>query len=131
MLPAASQPQRADAAVVDQELTQEQVPRWRNRAAADHQIVHDHIVRYSERSAQRLFTRAFVATVQRLSRLGHLDLGYTPWGQARTAARSPVSTWPGSCCGSRETRSGRTAGRISVEEGQVHALPSARAEGTG
>ncbi|MGW1008239.1 hypothetical protein [Streptomyces sp. NPDC002520] len=55
---------------------------WRNRAAADHQIVHDHIARYGEHSAQRLFTRAFVATVQRLACLGHLDLGYTPWGQA-------------------------------------------------
>ncbi|MFD7020869.1 hypothetical protein [Streptomyces sp. NPDC059928] len=42
----------------------------------------DHIDRHGELSAQRLFTRAFVAQVQRLSGLGHLDLGYTTWGQA-------------------------------------------------
>lgn len=65
-----------------EELTREQVLDWRNRAAADHQLVFDHIDRYGETSAQRLFTRAFVAQVQRLSGLGHLDLGYTPWGQA-------------------------------------------------
>ncbi|MBT1190108.1 hypothetical protein HET69_40580 [Streptomyces sp. CJ_13] len=81
---AAPAPGRAD---VDQELiledlTREQVLGWRDRAAADHQIVLDHIARYGEHSAQRLFTRRFVATVQRLSDLGHLDLGYTPWGQA-------------------------------------------------
>ncbi|MFE4421448.1 hypothetical protein [Streptomyces sp. NPDC056817] len=70
-----------DQELVVEDLTREQVLDWRNRAAADHQIVHDHIARYSERSAQRLFTRSFVATVQRLSGLGHLDLGYTPWGQ--------------------------------------------------
>lgn len=65
-----------------EDLTREQVLDWRTRAAHDHQIVHDHIARYGEHSAQRLFTRSFVATVQRLSGLGHLDLGYTPWGQA-------------------------------------------------
>ncbi|MFI1255352.1 hypothetical protein ACH4U6_16430 [Streptomyces netropsis] len=41
----------------------------------------DHIDRYGEHSAQRLFTRAFVVQVQRLDDLGHLDLGYTTWGQ--------------------------------------------------
>ncbi|WP_367140709.1 MULTISPECIES: hypothetical protein [Streptomyces] len=65
-----------------EDLTREQVLDWRTRAAHDHQIVHDHIARYGETSAQRLFTRSFVATVQRLSSLGHLDLRYTPWGQA-------------------------------------------------
>ncbi|MEU9607459.1 hypothetical protein [Streptomyces sp. NPDC048057] len=55
---------------------------WRNCAAADHQVVHDHIARCGEHSAQRLFTRLFVATVQRRSGLGRLDLGHTPWGQA-------------------------------------------------
>ncbi|MFF3733316.1 MULTISPECIES: hypothetical protein [unclassified Streptomyces] len=70
-----------DQELVLEDLTREQVLDWRNRAA-DHQIVHDHIARYGEHSAQRLFTRAFVATVQRLAGLGHLDLGYTPWGQA-------------------------------------------------
>ncbi|MFF9569902.1 hypothetical protein [Streptomyces sp. NPDC014685] len=48
----------------------------------DQELVFDHIDRYGEPSAQRLFPRAFVAQVQRLARLGHLDLGYTTWGQA-------------------------------------------------
>ncbi|WP_327425694.1 hypothetical protein OG612_42535 (plasmid) [Streptomyces sp. NBC_01527] len=82
----ASAPEPADV-VDDQELvledlTREQVLDWRNRAAADHQLVFDHIDRYGETSAQRLFTRAFVAHVQRLSGLGHLNLGCTLWGQA-------------------------------------------------
>lgn len=54
----------------------EQVLDWRTRAARDHQVVFDHIDRYGETSAQRLFTRDFVADVQRL---GHLNLGYTTW----------------------------------------------------
>ncbi|MCQ8772075.1 hypothetical protein [Streptomyces telluris] len=71
-----------DQELVLENLTREQVLDSRTRAAHDHQIVHDHIARYGEHSAQRLFTRAFVATVQRLSGLRHLDLGYTLWGQA-------------------------------------------------
>ncbi|MER5556836.1 hypothetical protein ABT001_35200 [Streptomyces sp. NPDC002793] len=71
-----------DQELVLEELTREQVLDWRNRAAADHQLVFDHIDRYGELSAQRLFTRAFVAQVQRLSGLVHLNLGYTTWGQA-------------------------------------------------
>lgn len=71
-----------DQELVLEELTREQVLDWRNRAAADHQLVFDHIDQYGELSAQRLFTRAFVAQVQRLADLGHLDLGYTTWGQA-------------------------------------------------
>ncbi|MFF0754586.1 hypothetical protein [Streptomyces sp. NPDC004267] len=82
----APQPEPADVdddqELVLEELTRDQVLDWRNRAAADHQLVFDHIDRYGELSAQRLFTRAFVAQVQRLARLGHLDLGYTTWGQA-------------------------------------------------
>ncbi|MFF7975824.1 hypothetical protein [Streptomyces sp. NPDC007905] len=82
----APEPERADVdddqELVLEELTREQVLDWRNRAAADHQLVFDHIDRYGERSAQRLFTRAFVAQVQRLAGLGHLDLGYATWGQA-------------------------------------------------
>ncbi|MFJ3594632.1 hypothetical protein ACIPQJ_35445 [Streptomyces sp. NPDC090082] len=70
-----------DQELVLEELTREQVLDWRNRAAADHQLVFDHIDRYGELSAQRLFTRAFVAQVQRLSGLGHLDLGFSTWGQ--------------------------------------------------
>ncbi|MFF4694303.1 hypothetical protein [Streptomyces chattanoogensis] len=72
---------RCEARQIDRRAC-EQVLDWRTRAARDHQIVFDHIERYGEHSAQRLFTRSFVAQVQRLSRLGHLDLGYTPWGQA-------------------------------------------------
>ncbi|MFE1579317.1 hypothetical protein [Streptomyces fradiae] len=82
----APQPEPADVdddqELVLEELTREQVLDWRNRAAADHQLVFDHIDRYGELSAQRLFTRAFVAQVQRLSGLGHLDLGFSTWGQA-------------------------------------------------
>ncbi|MGA5364205.1 hypothetical protein [Streptomyces purpurascens] len=80
----AAQPEAddVDRDLVLEDLTREQVLDWRTRAARDHQVVLDHIDRYGETSAQRLFTRSFVATVQRLSGLGHLDLGYTPWGQA-------------------------------------------------
>ncbi|MFD9235689.1 hypothetical protein ACFWB3_10455 [[Kitasatospora] papulosa] len=81
----AAEPEFADADDDDQklvleELTREQVLDWRNPAG--HQLVFDHIDRYGETSAQRLFTRAFVAQVQRLAGLGHLSLGYTPRGQA-------------------------------------------------
>ncbi|MER6958191.1 hypothetical protein [Streptomyces sp. NPDC000618] len=68
-----------DRDLVLEDLTREQVLDWRTRAARDHQVVFDHIDRYGEHSAQRLFTRTFVADVQRLSRLGHLNLGYTTW----------------------------------------------------
>ncbi|MEU1516245.1 hypothetical protein ABZ490_29600 [Streptomyces sp. NPDC005811] len=68
-----------DRDLVLEDLTREQVLDWRTRAARDHQVVFDHIAWYGETSAQRLFTRAFVADVQRLSRLGHLDLGYSTW----------------------------------------------------
>lgn len=71
-----------DQELVLENLTREQVLGWRNRAAADHQLVFDHIDRYGERSAQRLFTRAFVAQVQRLSGLEHLELGCTTWVHA-------------------------------------------------
>ncbi|MDX3637041.1 hypothetical protein PV728_44015 [Streptomyces europaeiscabiei] len=77
----ASQPEAdaVDGDLVLEDLTREQVVDWRTRAARDHQVVFDHIDRYGETSAQRLFTRAFVADVQRLSRLGHLNLGYSTW----------------------------------------------------
>ncbi|MFF3516578.1 hypothetical protein [Streptomyces sp. NPDC002573] len=79
----ASEPQGEDVVqdLVLEDLTREQVLDWRIRAAKDHQVVFDHIERYGEHSAQRLFTRVFVAQVTCLSRLGHLSLGYTPWGQ--------------------------------------------------
>jgi hypothetical protein len=35
--------------------------------------------RYGEVSARRLFTGTFVDQVTRLSRLRHLNLGYTTW----------------------------------------------------
>lgn len=68
--------------LVLEDLTREQVLDWRSRAAKDHQIVFDHIEQYGEHSAKRLFTTAFVAQVTRLSGLGHLNLGYTPWVQS-------------------------------------------------
>ncbi|MEV6383086.1 hypothetical protein AB0M31_27200 [Streptomyces sp. NPDC051773] len=82
--PAAAPASQLEADTVDrdlvlEDLTREQVLNWRTRAARDHQVVFDHIDRYGETSAQRLFTRAFVADVQRLSRLGHLTLGYSTW----------------------------------------------------
>ncbi|MDI9889494.1 hypothetical protein QMZ92_35660 [Streptomyces sp. HNM0645] len=43
-----------DQELVLEDLTREQVLDWRTRAAHDHQIVHDHIARYGEHSAQRL-----------------------------------------------------------------------------
>ncbi|WP_202456520.1 MULTISPECIES: hypothetical protein [unclassified Streptomyces] len=82
----APEPEPADVddhqALVLEELTREQVIDWRARAAHDHQVVFDHIDRCGELSAQRLFTRAFVSQVQRLSGLGHMDLGFFTWGQA-------------------------------------------------
>ncbi|MFE2626339.1 hypothetical protein ACFXDP_00045 [Streptomyces sp. NPDC059374] len=66
-----------DQDLVLQDLTREQVLDWRTRAARDHQVVFDRTEEYGETSAQRLSTRAFVTDVQRLSRLGHLNFGYT------------------------------------------------------
>ncbi len=65
-----------------EDLTREQVIGWRARAAHDHQPVFDHIDRYDETSARRLFTSRLVDQVQRLAGLGHLGIGYTPWGKA-------------------------------------------------
>ncbi|MFF3417554.1 hypothetical protein ACFYW9_23050 [Streptomyces sp. NPDC002698] len=56
--------------MVLEDLTPEQVLDWCTRAVRDHQVVFAHIDRYGETSVQRLFTRAFVVDVQRLSRLG-------------------------------------------------------------
>jgi hypothetical protein len=79
--PAAPKPEAdvVDRELVLEELSREQVVDWRNRAATDHQLVFDHIDRYGEVSARRLFTSAFVDQVTRMSRLGHLSLGYTTW----------------------------------------------------
>ncbi|GAB1340035.1 hypothetical protein ACE1SV_66250 [Streptomyces sp. E-15] len=48
----------------------------------DSQVVFDHIDRYGETSARGLFTEPLVDQVQRVAGLGHLNLGYTAWGQA-------------------------------------------------
>ncbi|MGW4982084.1 hypothetical protein [Streptomyces mirabilis] len=42
-------------------------------------MVFDHLDRYGEVLARRLFTSVFVDQVTRLSRLGHVSLGYTTW----------------------------------------------------
>lgn len=68
-----------DQELVLEDLTREQVLDWRNRATKDHDIVFAHIDRYGEVSARRLFTSAFVDQITRMSRLGHLNLGYTTW----------------------------------------------------
>ncbi|WP_329580746.1 hypothetical protein [Streptomyces sp. NBC_01361] len=48
----------------------------------DHQVVFDHIDRYGETSARRLFSHQLVDQAQRLSGTHHLILGHTPGGQA-------------------------------------------------
>ncbi|MER6739080.1 hypothetical protein [Streptomyces puniciscabiei] len=68
--------------LVLRDLTREQVRDWRVRAMKDPQLVFDHIDRYGETSARRLFTGRLVDQVQHLSDLGHLSLGYIPWGRA-------------------------------------------------
>ncbi|MFF8910958.1 hypothetical protein [Streptomyces olivaceoviridis] len=68
--------------LVLEDLTCDQVRDWRVRAMKDPQLVFDHIDRYGETSARRLFTGRLVDQVQRVAGLGHLNLGYIPWGQA-------------------------------------------------
>lgn len=71
-----------DQELVLEDLTADQVRNWRVRAMKDHQVVFDHIDRYGEPSARRLFSNQVVNEAQHLSGLGHLNLGYTTWGQA-------------------------------------------------
>ncbi|MDX5566612.1 hypothetical protein PYK79_29610 [Streptomyces sp. ID05-04B] len=71
-----------DQELVLEDLTREKVREWRVRALKDHQVVFDHIDRYGEPSARRLFSNQVVDQAHRRARLGHLDLGYTTWGQA-------------------------------------------------
>ncbi|MFB6784875.1 hypothetical protein ACFCX0_48545 [Streptomyces sp. NPDC056352] len=71
-----------DQKLVLEDLTREQVRDWRVRAMKDPQLVFDHIDRYGETSARRLFTGRLVDQVQQMSGLEHLNLGYIPWGQA-------------------------------------------------
>ncbi|MFH8736862.1 hypothetical protein [Streptomyces sp. NPDC017964] len=86
----AQRPVAAPAPVVDdvdqelvlEDLTRDQVRNWRVQAMKDHQIVFDHIDRYGETSARRLFSHQLVDQAQRLSGTHHLILGHTTWGQA-------------------------------------------------
>lgn len=55
---------------------------WRVRTMKDHPVVFNHIDRSGEPSARRLCSNQLVNEAQRLSGLGHLDLGYSAWGQA-------------------------------------------------
>ncbi|SCE42978.1 hypothetical protein [Streptomyces sp. OspMP-M43] len=83
----ALKPETADVDDDDQELvlddlTPDQVRNWRVRAMKDHSVVFDHIDRYSEPSARRLFSNQLVDQAQHLSGLGHLNLSYSTWGQS-------------------------------------------------
>ncbi|MFF4858625.1 hypothetical protein ACFY2N_27445 [Streptomyces rubiginosohelvolus] len=71
-----------DQELVLEDLTSDQVRHWRVRAMQDHQVLFDHIDRYGEPSARRLFSNRLVEQAQRLSGLGHLNVGYFPWGQS-------------------------------------------------
>ncbi|MFC7265853.1 hypothetical protein [Streptomyces lutosisoli] len=68
--------------LVLEDLTREQVRDWRVRAMKDHDVVFEHIDRYGETSARRLFSHQLVDQAQRLSGARHLVLGHTTWGQA-------------------------------------------------
>ncbi|MFE9222491.1 hypothetical protein ACFYN3_40110 [Streptomyces lavendulae] len=71
-----------DQELVLEDLTRDQVREWRVKGLRDHQVVFDHIDRYGEPSARRLFSNQVVDQAQHQSRLGHLNLGYSTWGQA-------------------------------------------------
>ncbi|MFE8978579.1 hypothetical protein ACFYM7_34935 [Streptomyces cyaneofuscatus] len=71
-----------DQELVLEDLTPDQVRHWRVRAMQDRQVLFDHIDRYGEPSARRLFSNRLVEQAQRLSGLGHLNVGYFPWGQS-------------------------------------------------
>ncbi|WP_445524509.1 hypothetical protein [Streptomyces cyslabdanicus] len=66
--------------LVFEDLTREQVRDWRVRTMKNPQLVFDHIDRYGESSARHLFTGRLVDQVPCLAGLGHLNLGYIPWG---------------------------------------------------
>lgn len=71
-----------DQELVLEDLTPDEVRDWRVRAMKDYQVVFDHIDGYGEPSARRLFSNQLVNEAQHLSRLGHLNLGYSTWGQS-------------------------------------------------
>ncbi|MFI9019700.1 hypothetical protein ACIGZI_37410, partial [Streptomyces griseus] len=52
------------------------------RSVKDHSVVFDHIDRYSEPSARRLFSNQLVDQAQHLYGLGRLNLSYSTWGQS-------------------------------------------------
>ncbi|MEI7029694.1 hypothetical protein [Streptomyces pratensis] len=65
-----------DQELVLEDLTPDQVRDWRVRAMKDHSVVFDHIDRYGEPSARRLFSNQLIDQAQHHARLGHLNLGY-------------------------------------------------------
>ncbi|MFE9700541.1 hypothetical protein [Streptomyces sp. NPDC006270] len=71
-----------DQELVLEDLAPDQVRDWRVRAMKDHRVVFDHIDCYGEPSARRLFSNRLVNEAQRLAGLGHLNLGYSTWGQS-------------------------------------------------
>ncbi|MFJ1799035.1 hypothetical protein [Streptomyces sp. NPDC088180] len=70
-----------DQELVLEDLSPDEVRDWRVRAMKDHQVVFDHMDRYGEPSARRLFSNQLVDQAQHHDRLGHLNLGYS-WGQS-------------------------------------------------
>ncbi|MEW2070988.1 hypothetical protein [Streptomyces sp. NPDC007346] len=80
------EPETADVAhdqeLVIEDLAPDEVRDWRVRAMKDHSVVFDHIDRYGEPSARRLFSNQRVDQAQHHDRLGHLNLGYSTWGQS-------------------------------------------------
>lgn len=71
-----------DQELVLEDLTPDQVRDWRVRAMKDHSVVFDHIDRYGEPSARRLFSNQLVDQAEHNARLGHLNLGYSTWGRS-------------------------------------------------
>ncbi len=70
-----------DQELVLEDLTPDQVRDWRVRAMQDHQVIFDHIDRYGEPSARRLFSNQLVDQAHHIAGLGHLNVGYLSWGQ--------------------------------------------------
>ncbi|MFD4595729.1 hypothetical protein [Streptomyces rubiginosohelvolus] len=71
-----------DQELVLEDLTPDQVRDWRVRAMRDHQMLFDHIDRYGEPSARRLFSNRLVDQAHHIAGLGHLNVAYFPWGQS-------------------------------------------------
>lgn len=71
-----------DQELVLEDLTPDQVRDWRVRAMRDQQMLFDHIDRYGEPSARRLFSNRLVDQAHHIAGLGHLNVAYFPWGQS-------------------------------------------------